>query len=324
MRAHRPAVYSGYTILIVDDDEDYSQASQKLLEREGHTVLTANNGPKALQILKAQHIDLLFLDYFMPEMNGEIVVRKLRKFNQDVQIILQTGYATEKPPREMLKRLDIQGYYDKSDGPEKLLLWADVGLKSVYTIQLLAKSRQCLQYLLNVPTELRKIKPLTDLLQGILWQIIGILGVVDSFLAVHKNGNQLRKKMEHSDSQAEHDRQPLLRIYASSGRFDNHTVANNALDDSEVSCIQDVLLEGSIAFIDGATIIPLKIIDNPIGVIYLDQEIDQSQDVDLLLAFADRAAIAIQNTNVYEEILRNVRAGYRVGNSAGSSKDTDL
>src|SRR5205814_5963852 len=47
-----------------------------------------------------------------------------------VQIILQTGYAGEEPPRVMLAELDIQGYHDKADDPERLLLWVDVALKA--------------------------------------------------------------------------------------------------------------------------------------------------------------------------------------------------
>ncbi len=66
----------------------------------------------------------------MPRMSGEEVVRAIRNIDSDVQIILQTGYSGEKPPREMLKLLDIQGYHDKSEGPDRLLLWVDVTLKA--------------------------------------------------------------------------------------------------------------------------------------------------------------------------------------------------
>ena len=50
----------------------------------------------------------------------------------------------------MLRRLDIQGYDDKSEVPEKWLSWTDVGLKAAFTIQLLNKSRQGLRYILDV------------------------------------------------------------------------------------------------------------------------------------------------------------------------------
>src|SRR6476660_10339717 len=132
---------SGYTVLLVDDNPDYLQATRLLLERDGHEVLTATNGTEALTLLPQHKVDLLLLDYFMPGMTGEQVVTEIRKFDPYVQVILQTGYASEQPPRELLRRLNIQGYYDKTEGPQQLLLWTTVGLKPAYTIQLLFKSR---------------------------------------------------------------------------------------------------------------------------------------------------------------------------------------
>ena len=119
---------SGYIILLVDDSSEYLEATRSLLEGEGHTVLTAENGHDALSILNRQKVDILLLDYYMQGMTGEEVVLKLRQFNSIVQIILQTGYSGEQPPRELIFRLDIQGYHDKSEGPEKLLILVDLSL----------------------------------------------------------------------------------------------------------------------------------------------------------------------------------------------------
>ena len=47
-----------------------------------------------------------------------------------VQIVMQTGFAGPKPPRTLLAELDIQGYHNKADGPDALLMWVDVGLKA--------------------------------------------------------------------------------------------------------------------------------------------------------------------------------------------------
>ncbi len=136
---------SGYTLLVADDSLDYLEATRLLLEREGHKVLTASNGPDTLAILREQHVDLLLLDYFMPGMTGEEVIRELRQFDQHLQVVLQTGYASEKPPRELLRRIDIQGYHDKSEGPEKLLLWTDVGLKMAHTLRLFQEQTAALR-----------------------------------------------------------------------------------------------------------------------------------------------------------------------------------
>ena len=139
----------------------------------GTTCSSRAAAPRRSAVLRASKIDLLLLDYYMPGMTGEEVVTELRHFNPYVQIILQTGYASEQPPRELLRRLDIQGYYDKSEGPDKLLLWTEVGLKSAYVIQLLNKSRQGLRYILDVTPDMHKIQSLADLLQGILLQVRG-------------------------------------------------------------------------------------------------------------------------------------------------------
>src|SRR6266481_5516048 len=120
---------SGYSILVVDDQDETLISSKLLLEREGHRVLTAV-GRDALSLIGEEQFDLIVVDYFMPQMNGEELVRAIRKIDSDVQIILQTGYSGEKPPREMLRRLDIQGYHDKSEGPDRLLLWVEVSLKA--------------------------------------------------------------------------------------------------------------------------------------------------------------------------------------------------
>src|SRR5207249_6810604 len=121
---------TGHTILAVDDQQDSLVSVRNLLEREGHRVLTAESGEQALVVLKTTEVDLMIVDYVMPRMNGAQLVRAIRNFDPFVQIILQTGYAGEKPPRVMLAELDIQGYHDKADGPEKLLLWVDVALKA--------------------------------------------------------------------------------------------------------------------------------------------------------------------------------------------------
>ena len=100
---------SGRTILLIDDQEEVRLSTQTLLEREGHHVLTASSAEQALALLREREVDLLLVDYFMPGATGEQLVRQVRSFDPFVQIILQTGYSGEKPPREMLAQMDIQG-----------------------------------------------------------------------------------------------------------------------------------------------------------------------------------------------------------------------
>jgi signal transduction histidine kinase len=121
---------SGHTVLVVDDQTDTLLSVRKLLEHEGHRVRTAESGAEALDVVQQSDIEVIIVDYFMPRMTGAAFVEKVRLIDPYVQIILQTGYAGEKPPRSMLAELDIQGYHDKTDDPERLLLWVDVALKA--------------------------------------------------------------------------------------------------------------------------------------------------------------------------------------------------
>ncbi|NOT56086.1 MAG: response regulator [Deltaproteobacteria bacterium] len=154
---------TGYTILVVDDQEEILISTRLLLEWEGHTVLTAAGGPEALALFRQQHVHLIIVDYFMPDMNGEQLVTEIRKLNVDVQILLQTGYAGERPPRAMLKTLDIQGYHNKTDGPEQFLVWVDVALKAATQLQRIRQSEQLKSELvMTISHELRT--PLASLL----------------------------------------------------------------------------------------------------------------------------------------------------------------
>ncbi|HEX5125963.1 MAG TPA: diguanylate cyclase [Rhodocyclaceae bacterium] len=291
---------SNWIILLAEDDADYAHATVTLLEREGHTVLWADSGAKALEVLKEQHVDLLLLDYFMPGMTGEETVLELRKFNTYTQVILQTGYASEQPPRELLKRLDIQGYHDKSEGPEKLLMWTDIGLKSAYTVQLLQNSRQGLRYILNATPELHKIQPLDDLLQGIILQVAGLLGNANSFLAIDPRNIRRTDPEESEGFLAIVVDEIELSIHASTGRFAGCKNVAECLAEEEFENVRTTLQQQAIRVIDSATIVPLCVGNVVIGVVYLDRTVNQQRDMELLQVFANQAAVAIQNSQLYE------------------------
>jgi diguanylate cyclase (GGDEF)-like protein len=300
-KGNRRAAGTGRTILLVDDSLDILESSRALLEREGHTVLVADNGPDALRILREQDVELLLLDYFMPGMTGEEVVAQLRTFNTRVQVILQTGYATERPPREMLSRLDIQGYCDKSEGPEELLLWADVGLKFAKQVRTLDMSRQGLRYILDVTPDLHRIQPIGDLLQGILYQISGLVGAVHSFVAFHSNAPRQEKADESNAFLAMVGDERELVVHAGIGRFDGQERADGILTEDKLKEIHFSLKDGIVHRGREGTTIPLRIGELSIGVIYLDGVPDVApENLEMLNVFANQAAVAVQNAQLYQ------------------------
>jgi nitrogen-specific signal transduction histidine kinase/CheY-like chemotaxis protein len=82
------------TILVVDDDLLIAMSTVDMLEDLGHTVVEANSGAKALEILQRDlPIDLILTDYAMPGMTGLELAQAARKLRPNVPVLLATGYA---------------------------------------------------------------------------------------------------------------------------------------------------------------------------------------------------------------------------------------
>ena len=81
-------------ILVCDDDGDVRALVGTFLRDSGYTVWEANNPALALQILERERpIDLLLVDYAMPEMNGPAVVERAQTCQPGLKTLLITGYA---------------------------------------------------------------------------------------------------------------------------------------------------------------------------------------------------------------------------------------
>lgn len=282
-------------ILLVEDDPEYAEATRLLLEREGHDVTTVHSGQDALNLLRQRDVDLVLLDYVMAGMTGDVFVKHLRTFNDHVQVILQTGYATEHPPRAVLKRLDIQGYHDKSEGPEKLLMWVDVGIKAALSTTMLRNSREGLRHILNVTPGLHAFQPLVELLQGTLLQISALVGSSNSFLAVYESSR-------HSDS-------GQLPIRASTGRFEGKAAVVECLGEAGAATVYGALQHGDLQVVDGSTILPLRVGTAPVGVVYLEHTVE---DVELLRSFSNHAAAAIHSSQLLETEREQAETALRI------------
>ena len=82
-----------------------SITAERALTRHGYTVITADNGEDALQVLaKGEPIDLLISDVVMPGMDGPTMVREARESRPELKILFMSGYAEE----QLRKSIDIE------------------------------------------------------------------------------------------------------------------------------------------------------------------------------------------------------------------------
>ena len=80
-------------ILIVDDNEELCAIFKEALEEEGYMIATALDGREALAEAKKTHFDLIITDKNMPKMGGVRLVRAIRQLDQNVKIVLITGFG---------------------------------------------------------------------------------------------------------------------------------------------------------------------------------------------------------------------------------------
>ena len=81
------------TVLVVDDEFGIADLIDAVLTDEGHHVLTAANGRQGLELLSRERLDMVFLDYMMPIMDGAAVLRNIHAHPalQNVPIVLMSS-----------------------------------------------------------------------------------------------------------------------------------------------------------------------------------------------------------------------------------------
>jgi DNA-binding NtrC family response regulator len=130
---------SEYRIFVVDDEVGIIDSLTVVLNRGGYEPVGETDPLKAIERLKTEHFDMLILDYLMSPIHGDEMVEQIRKFNKELYILLLTGHRDLAPPLETIKALDIQGYCEKSDKFDQLILLVESGVKSITMLKTIKK-----------------------------------------------------------------------------------------------------------------------------------------------------------------------------------------
>lgn len=122
---------NGYKIIAVDDESGIVDSLSIFLKRSGYNFTGVTNPLEAIERVRNEHFDLMILDFIMDPIHGDQVVEEIRKFDKELYILLLTGHKDLAPPLETIRMLDIQGYCEKSDKFDQLLLLIESGIKSI-------------------------------------------------------------------------------------------------------------------------------------------------------------------------------------------------
>jgi DNA-binding response OmpR family regulator len=103
---------TGKKILIVEDDAIIKTLISRALGSLGHSITTAKNGKEALAKVQESNYDMALLDIGLPDMLGTELLKKIRKINHEMVIIMITGHPSQDSSIESINN-DADGYVVK-------------------------------------------------------------------------------------------------------------------------------------------------------------------------------------------------------------------
>ncbi len=88
-------------VLIVDDEEFIRDIVKECLTSTGHNVITAESGEEALDLMKQNHFDIMFLDFSMPSKDGLELLREIRAIDRNANVVIISARPEEQLPGEL-------------------------------------------------------------------------------------------------------------------------------------------------------------------------------------------------------------------------------
>jgi two-component system response regulator AtoC len=125
------------TVLVVDDEALIRWSLAERLKADGYEVLEADTARAALEQLP-EGVDLVLLDYRLPDTDGVSVLRKIKEFDQDILVVLLTAYASVETAVEAMKL----GAYHFANKPFNLDDVAAIVARALETTRLRREVRQ--------------------------------------------------------------------------------------------------------------------------------------------------------------------------------------
>lgn len=178
------SIYNGYKIIAIDDEIGIIDSLSVMLKRSGYEFTGFVDPLEAIESIREESYDLLILDYLMSPIHGDKVVEKIREFNDDLYILLLTGHKDLAPPLETIKALDIQGYCEKSDRFEQLLLLVESGIKSISNMNTIKNFSSGLNSILTLAPKIYQLQPAEDILKVVLPEILSLANSEDGFILI--------------------------------------------------------------------------------------------------------------------------------------------
>jgi DNA-binding response OmpR family regulator len=118
------------TVMLVDDETDFTEPIAFWLKSRGYAVVSATNGQKAVEMVRSQSPDIVFLDINMPVMDGLDALKEIRAFNTTLPIIMVTAAYGSEDKISRAKELGVSGFFAKTYTFDQLMQMIQMTLRT--------------------------------------------------------------------------------------------------------------------------------------------------------------------------------------------------
>jgi two-component system response regulator HydG len=141
----RPAPEPGadITVLVVDDEASNLASLEKIFQREGMRVFTADGAKAALELVRRHRVQVVLTDLMMPGTSGAELLRALKEVSPDTEVVLMTAYGTVETAVQAMR----DGAYDFVEKPLKRMTIVKSVRKAAERQSLVAENRSLRQEL---------------------------------------------------------------------------------------------------------------------------------------------------------------------------------
>ena len=293
MRRKQLRETSEYRIIVVDDEIGIIESLAVVLNRSGYDFASETDPLKAIERIRNEHFDLLILDFLMSPLHGDEVVEEIRKFNKELYILLLTGYRDLAPPLETIRALDIQGYCEKSDKFDQLVLLVESGIKSITMLKTIKKFQEGLNRILQAVPKIYQLQPLGSILEEILSEIMPLVDSENAFILVDDATGDTNDKKS---------------IFKGIGRYCTEIGEfMEMLGPEFMEHIGHARMSRQVLLVDDGVILPLtNELMQSIGVIYVESvdsgSLQLEQGHKLLEIYASQAASSLSNAFLHSMV----------------------
>ena len=106
-------------VLVVDDDPVVAKSIDRVLTGKGYAVISASDGPEALEKLAQEKYDAVFTDIRMPGMDGFEVAKRIKATQPWLPVVIVTGYGSPES-KARAREIGVAGFLHKPLSPEMI------------------------------------------------------------------------------------------------------------------------------------------------------------------------------------------------------------